>query len=224
MNNLFIFDVYSKARKSETLDINNKKKSFFKRNCRYIVAIPCAIFVSFTLPTGYGADFLELIASVLAILIGLFLTSLVFALDKFYAPSKSQKGDYKLELNENDQVRKIDISIDEIQYNNAREKLWQKRSLYYVQKFNVLVGKSVIVGIWSLILVCINSMYYDFLKENITNYSIGSVTFQSFVVFLKLSFIFVLRFLICSFMIEIFYNTIRIISSMVNFMSVKISK
>lgn len=220
----FIHFVYSKARESETLDINNQKKSFLRRNCRFLLAYPLTVFVLFSLSEGYNNEFLQLGASILSILIGLFLTALVFALDKFYIPPKKKSGDYKLDLTENEQIRNIEISIDEVVFENAREKLWQKQSFYYVQKFNVLVGKSVLVSIWALVLICINVMYSSFFSVNLANYTTAPITLQSFLIFLKLLSVITVRFLICYFMIEVFYNTIGIISSMVNFMSVRIKK
>ena len=220
----FICFVYSKARESEALDINNKRKSFIRRNGRYLCAIPFTIFVLCTLHNGYNIEFLQLGASILAILIGLFLTALVFALDKFYSPHKNKKGDYRVDVSEKEHTRNIEISVDEIVFENAREKLWQKQSLYYVQKFNVLVGKNVIVGVWALVLICLNVMYMDFFNIDIADYSFVPISIQSFLVFIRLSLIVVVRFFICYYIIEVFYNTIRIISSMVNFMSVKIKK
>ena len=221
---MFIQFVYSKARESETLDINNKRKSFIRRNGRYLFSIPFSVIFLCTLHRGYNIGFLQLSASILAILIGLFLTALVFALDKFYTPHNNKKGDYKLEISENDQTRNLEISFEEVVYKNAREKLWQKQSLYYVQKFNVLVGKSVIVGVWALALICLNVMYMEFFNINFADYTFVSVNLKSSFVFIELSLIAIIRFLICYFIIEVFYNTIRIISSMVNFMSVKITK
>lgn len=220
----FIHFVYSKARESETLDINNKKKSFIQRNGRYLFACPIAVFITITLQDGYNTDFLQLGASILAILIGLFLTALVFALNTFYTPQRSPKKDYKLYVSENEHIRNFEVSVDEIEFKNAREQLWQKQSLYYVQKFNVLVGKSVIVGVWTLALICLNVMYSDFCSVNLADYSFAPITVQSLCVFVKLVLVIAVRFLICYFMIEVFYNTIRIISSMVNYMSVRINK
>lgn len=220
----FIHFVYSKARESESLDINNQRKSFVRRNGRFLLAYPLTVFVLFSLSEGYNNEFLQLGASILAILIGLFLTALVFALDKFYMPPKKRSGDYKLDLAENEQTRNIEVSIDEVVFENAREKLWQKQSFYYVQKFNVLVGKSVIVGIWALALICINVMYFEFFRVNIADYTFVPITIPSILTFGKILLIIIVRFLICYYMIEVFYNTIRIISSMVNYMSVRIKK
>lgn len=223
-NSSFIFFVYSKARESETLDINNRKRPFIQRNGRLLLSLPLSFIVQLTLPTGYNNEFLQLGASILAILIGLFLTALVFALDKFYIPPKKNKGDYRLDLTEKENTRRIELSVDEMVIENAHEKLWQKQTLYYVQKFNVLVGKCVIVGILALALICIYVMYFDFFNLNYKDYCFVAVTFSSILTFLKLLLIIVVRFSICYYMVEMFYNTIRIISSMVNFMSVRIQK
>lgn len=220
----FICFVYSKARESETLDINNRRKPFIRRNGRLLLSYPLSFVVLLTLPAGYNNDFLQLGASILAILIGLFLTSLVFALDKFYIPPKKKDGDYRLETTENEHTRSIEISVEEIVYENAQEKLWQKQSLYYVQKFNVLVGKNVIIGIWALALICTYVMYFQFFSVNLGDYSFVAITLPSIILFLKLLLITAARFFICYFLIEMFYNTISIISSMVNFMSIRIQR
>jgi hypothetical protein len=220
----FICFVYSKARESETLDINNRRKPFFRRNGRFLISYSLSFTVLLTLPAGYNNEFLQLGASILAILIGLFLTALVFALDKFYIPPKKKDGDYRLETTENDRTRSIEISVEEIVYENAQEKLWQKQSLYYVKKFNVLVGKNVIVGIWALALICTYVMYYNFFSVSLEDYSFVEITLPSIFLFLKLLLVVAARFFISYFLIEMFYNTVRIISSMVNFMSIRIQR
>ena len=220
----FICFVYSKARESETLDINNRRKPFIRRNGRLLLSYPLSFIALISLPAGYNNDFLQLGASILAILIGLFLTALVFALDKFYIPPRKKDGDYRVETTENDQTRSIEISVEEIVYENAQEKLWQKQSLYYVQQFNVLVGKNVIVGIWALALICTYVMYYNFFSVRLDDYSFVEITLPSIFLFLKLLLIIAGRFFICYFLIEMFYNTVRIISSMVNFMSIRIQR
>ena len=129
-----------------------------------------------------------------------------------------------METTENDQTRSIEISVEEIVYENAQEKLWQKQSLYYVQQFNVLVGKNVIVCIWALALICTYVMYYNFFSVRLDDYSFVEITLPSIFLFLKLLLIIATRFFICYFLIEMFYNTVRIISSMVIFMSIRIQR
>ena len=43
----FIHFVYSKARESESLDINNQRKSFVRRNVRFLLAYPLTVIVLF---------------------------------------------------------------------------------------------------------------------------------------------------------------------------------
>ena len=50
----FIHFVYSKARESESLDINNQRKSFVRRNGRFLLAYPLTVFVLFSLSEGYN--------------------------------------------------------------------------------------------------------------------------------------------------------------------------
>ena len=132
--------------------------------------------------------------------------------------------DFKVDITENERTRNLELSIDEILYENARDKLWQKQSFYYVQKFNVLVGKSVIVGIWALVMICIYVMFFRFFATNIWEFTFVTITISSIMTFLKLLLISAVRFLISYYMIEMFYNTIRIISSMVNFMSIRVQR
>ena len=148
----------------------------------------------------------------------------MFALDKFYVPHRKKSGDFKVDITENERTRNLELSIDEILYENAKDKLWQKQSFYYVQKFNVLVGKSVIVGIWALVMICIYVMFFRFFATNIWNFTFVTITFSSIMTFFYLFLISAVRFLICYYMIEMFYNTIRIISSMVIFMSIRVQR
>ncbi len=223
--NTFIGYIFFKSRELEKLDINNKKKSFIKRNFRYLFSIVVSFLLVFTITSGYSNDFLQLSASILSILIGLFITALVFALDKFYIPRNNNVGDYNVEIKEKEETKNIEISIDKITNENANDKLWQKQSLYYVQKFNVLVGKSVIVGVMALALICINVIFLDFFSIDISDYELThKITSETVLSFITILVVVIVRFIICYFMIEVFYNTINIISSMVNFMSVRIKK
>ena len=223
--NTFIGYIFFKSRELEKLDINNKKKTFIKRNFRYLFSIVVSFLLVFTITSGYSNDFLQLSASILSILIGLFITALVFALDKFYIPRNNNVGDYNVEIKEKEETKNIEISIDKITNENANDKLWQKQSLYYVQKFNVLVGKSVIVGVMALALICINVIFLDFFSVDISDYRLTHmITSETVLSFITILVVVIVRFIICNFMIEVFYNTINIISSMVNFMSVRIKK
>lgn len=215
----FICNIYIKARESEKLDVNGKKKSFITRNGRYLIVLITSICLHCALLKGYSVYFLQLGATILSILIGLFLTALVFALDKFYVKDDGIEN-YKLDIND----KEIDVSLEKLNFDNAQNKEIKKQSFNYVQQFNFLVGKSVIVGVWALALICINIMCVDFFSANLCDYKFVPITVQSFWLFLKLLLNFILRFFILYHIVEVFYNTIRIISSMVNFMSIRIQK
>lgn len=52
MRDTFICNLYRKAREYEVLDINNSRKSFIRRNGRYMLSTLVALIVLFTLPCG----------------------------------------------------------------------------------------------------------------------------------------------------------------------------
>ena len=223
-NDIFITRVYRQARQFERLDINGKPKVCWRRNARYLTALPLSVLICALLPSGYPAAFLEMVATILSVLIGLLLTALVFALDKAYRPTDNDCADYNLEIAEGDETRDIQLSVNRVRHANAREKLWSKQSSFYISKFNILVGKNVITALWALALVSICVLFPDCFTVNFSDYKITAPTIESILKFVGLAAVTSVRFLICYFFIEIFYNTTGIISSLVNFMSIKIHR
>lgn len=214
----FLGYVYGEARKSEIKDINGNTKSFIFKNCRIIFGIIISVGLLILVPEGFNDSFLQLISTMLSIFIGLFLTVLVFALDKFYRPNICKIGDYRVEITQMDRSKQYELSLDEIKYPNAQEKIFQKRSYNYLKQFVTLIGKCVVVSVWTLILVCCYVIFFDYFHGNIFDY----ICMKNWLI--RFSVIVVVRFLISYFMVEIFYNTIKIISSMVNFMMAKLGK
>lgn len=214
----FLGYVYGEARQSEIKDINGNIKSSFFKNCRIILGIIISTSLLVLDPSGYDDSFLQLVTTIVSIFIGLFLTALVFALDKFYKPNQCKIGDYNLEILHEDQHRKYELSIDEIKHLNAQEKKFQRQSYRYLKQFVVLIGKCVIVSIWTLLLVCLYVIFVDYFRIDIYEY----ICMKNW--YIRIPIIVIVRFLISYYMIEIFYNTIRIISSMVNFMIAKFEK
>lgn len=223
-NDIFITRVYRQARKFERLDINGKPKGCWRRNARYLIALPLSVLICALLPSGYPAAFLEMVATILSVLIGLLLTALVFALDKAYRPTDNDNADYNLEIGEGDETRDLQFSVNRVRHANAREKLWSKQSSFYISKFNILVGKNVITALWALALVSICVLFPDCFTVNLSDYKITAPTIESILVFVGLAAVTSVRFFICYFFIDIFYNTTGIISSLVNFMSIKIHR
>ncbi len=224
VKNFFLKDLFLKARKYETLDINNNKKSFWIRNMRYLIAYPASFFILLTLPEGYSNDFLQLSATIIAILIGLFLTTLVFAVDKFYISFRNECSDYKIDIYEDEINRNIDLSINKLEFKSSADNLFQIRSLYFIRKFSVLIGKSVVVGIFTLVLICFDMLYINHFSIDIFSYTFVPITLDSTLLFFQLLLVVFCRFFICYYIVEIFYNAITIISTIVNYMYVRITK
>ena len=214
----FLGYVYGEARQSEIKDINGNTKSFIFKNCRILLGIIISIVLLICLPKGYDDSFLQLVTTIVSIFIGLFLTTLVFALDKFYKPNHCKIGDYNLEILHKNQLSKYELSLDEIKHLNVQEKNFQKQSYRYLKQFVVLIGKCVIVSVWTLVLVCLYVIFVDYFRIDIYEY----ICMKNW--YIRIPIIVIVRFLISYYMIEIFYNTIRIISSMVNFMMAKFEK
>ena len=214
----FLGYIYGEARQSEIKDINGNMKSPFFKNCRIILGIIISIGLLVLVPSGYDDSFLQLVTTIVSIFIGLFLTALVFALDKFYKPNLCKIGDYNLEILHEDQLSKYELSLDEIKHLNAQEKYFQKQSYRYLKQFVVLIGKCVVVSIWTLALVCLYVIFVDYFRIDIYEY----ICMKNW--YIRIPIIIIVRFLISYYLIEIFYNTIRIISSMVNFMMAKFEK
>lgn len=220
----FLRWLYREAREYERLNINGQPKAPARRNARYWIAIPVSAFVCCSLPGGYPPTFLEMASTILSIFIGLLLTALVFALDKFYQPRKDTPSDYDIEFYENDRLRNLQISLNPIVHPDSKGKLWQKQSKQYISKFNVLVGVNVLTSLWALALICLCTLYPDWLGTDLRTYTWVAPTPGTILTFIGLSAVTAVRFLISYFLIGIFYTTIAIISSMVNFMSVKINR
>lgn len=211
----FLGYIYGEARKSEIQDINGNIKSFVFKNCRIILGIIISTVLLIVVPKGYDDSFLQLVTTIVSIFIGLFLTTLVFALDKFYKPNHCKIGDYSLEILHKEQLSKYELSLDEIKHLNAQEKNFQKQSYRYLKQFVVLIGKCVVVSIWTLVLVCLYVMFSDFFRIDICEY----VCMKNWLI--RIPIVVVVRFMISYYIVEIFYDTVKIISSMVNFMMAK---
>lgn len=222
----FVADVFHRARQGEKRDINNNRKRFLSRNARYMAGISAAIIAVVTLPEGFSMDFLQLAATILSVFIGLFIAALVFALDKFNsADHGSSAGDYRMDINENNTTRNVEISIDEISFPDSREKLARRQAHRYLSQFNAVTGKSVLLSVWALALLCVNILYHPLLSADLRAYTFTSdLNLHTIALFMGLVAITALRGTIAYLLTAIFYDTTRIVSSLVNFMSARIDR
>lgn len=155
----FVKDLFKRARRSETHDINDNRKGFAARNARYILGLTVAVVGAASLPAGFGMDFLQMAATILSVFIGLFIAALVFALDKYAPAPDSAERDYRLEISEGDTCRNVELSVDEIEYPDSRTKNARRQTHIYMAQFNAITGKSVLLSVWALALLCLNILY-----------------------------------------------------------------
>ena len=201
-----------------------RSKGFCERYNKRIIALIISIVLLFFLRNGYTLDFLQLTSTILSIFIGLFITAIIFALDKFYHSERSRKYDYKINLSENDKAKNFDVCIDEVRNTNSKDTLWYKRSYYYVQQFILITGKNIVISVFALAAICINTLFINDLSIDLFDYEFVKITLSSIINCIFLILVVFLRISISFLIVEIFYNTISIVSSMVNFMFAKLKR
>lgn len=198
----FVLFVFKEARKLETKDINDNIKPFWGRNLRYIISLGAAIAVILTLHDGFATEFLELTATILSIFIGLFPTALIFALDKCG-----------------------DVSSGMCESPDSPDNLFAKQSRNYIRQFNLLIGKNVLLCVVTLALVGVNILYPEIFTTNPFDYAFVKPTCgKSVMLFAGLTMLIVQRGTIIYLLVSIFYDTVRIVSSLVNYMDAYIDR
>lgn len=197
-----IVKVVTEAKKLENIDINNKiDDSFYAAYGKSILFTIITLLLIYLLENGFNEKFINLISSSLSILIGLFITSLIFSFDKFYEPIKYENP-------------------------NSREKLWENQDYNYSKIFSYITAYTILLSIFVLILVVPNTLELYKMNYNLNNleFSFVNVNIDSITLFIKGTALFTQRFLVIYCLIEILYNTLFIVSSMVNHIRAKIER
>ncbi len=220
----FVKDLFKRARRSETHDINDNRKGFAARNARYILGLTVAVVGAASLPAGFGMDFLQMAATILSVFIGLFIAALVFALDKYAPAPDSAERDYRLEISEGDTCRNVELSVDEIEYPDSRTKNARRQTHIYMAQFNAITGKSVLLSVWALALLCLNILYPHLFATDLTHYQFAAITPKSVGLFALLALLTAQRLAVIYLLTAIFYDTTRIVSSLVNYTSAHIDR
>ena len=195
----------NEASRFERTDINNKVENGFR--AKYLVKIVFASIsggLVFLLKNGFSELFISFVSSVLSILVGLFITALIFSFDKFYEPSNSENPD-------------------------SRIKLWEKQAYNYAKKFAYITSYTIVLSIFTLVLLAISALFLNETQLNIIElkFCFSCIEFQYFNA-LKLfglaTFNIIQRFLVTYWLLKIMYNTLFIVSSMVQYMTTKIDR
>ena len=193
------------ASRFERTDINNNVDESF--SAKYLVKIVFTIISAllvYLLKSGFEDGFVSYVSSVLSILVGLFITALIFSFDKFYQPSNEENP-------------------------NSRIKLWEKQALNYAKKFAYLTSYTIVLSVFTLVMLAASALFKDILNLNVFKLTfcfecLINKDFEVIKLFIISVFAIVQRFLVVYWLLKIVYNTLFIVSSMVQYMTTKIDR
>lgn len=203
--NKYLKILRKEASRFERTDINNKVDESFraKYSAKISFAIVSIVLV-LLLKNGFSESFVSYVSSVLSILVGLFITALIFSFDKFYEPSNEENP-------------------------NSRIKLWETQAHNYAKKFAYITSYTIVLSIFTLVLLAVSALFEKPTQLNICSLSfclecIKNKEINAFKLFAIGVFVIVQRFLVLYWLLKIMYNTLFIVSSMVQYMTTKIDR
>jgi len=197
-----IATVIKEANKLKKIDANNTPdKSFLSRFLRPFFHVVLTLIALYILEKGFSEKFIDFITSSLSILVGLFITALIFSFDKFYERSQSKNL-------------------------TSREKLWDTQDFNYSKIYSYVTGYTIIISIFILILIVPNTLelYNMSFNLNKLEFNFKDIDKESVKLFFKAFLLFNQRFLVIYFLLEIVVNTLFVVSSMINHMRAKIER
>ena len=198
----YLVELRKEANRLKRTDINNKvDDTFYAKYFKIIIfLIICGISI-IILNKGYNKEFLGYISSILSILVGLFITALIFSFDKFYDPIQEENP-------------------------NSRTKLWDKQDYNYSKKFSYITAYTIVLSIFTLVMLVPNILFESFINLDLNSLTLQTkeISANSIKLFLKAFLIIIQRFIIAYWLLEILYNTLFIVSSMVQYMTTKIDR
>ncbi|QBA22300.1 hypothetical protein EU348_14285 [Chryseobacterium indologenes] len=197
-----IVTVIKEANKLKKIDVNNTPdKSFLTRFLIPSFHIVLTLLALYILEKGFSEKFIDFITSSLSILVGLFITALIFSFDKFYEQSQSKNP-------------------------TSREKLWDIQDFNYSKIYAYVTGYTIIISIFILILIVPNTLELYNMSFNLNDlqFSFKDINKESIKLFLKALLLFSQRFLVIYYLLEIVVNTLFVVSSMINHMRAKIER
>ena len=226
--NKYLVGLRREAIRFERMDINGKESTnYFRRHFRRIFCFVFAGTVFIFIPSGFSQNFISYASTVLSILVGLFITAIIFSFDKFYSNLIKELSDYDITIKRDgsDTAKSFEVSVKEMVHPNATQKLWDTQSHNYSKQFAYLTGYNIILSVLAIALLSFSALFPEFMETNIWNYSYyEGINGKTAGNFLMVTFIVLQRFLVLYWMLGIMYNTLFIVSSMVNFMIAKIDR
>lgn len=201
----YIFELRTNANRWERIDINgNVDNSYSAMYLRKFVFCLISIAIIYKLENGFPHFFVDFASKTLAIIIGLFMTAVIFSFNKFYEPIKQS----------------------EIEKADAIQKLNDTQDFNYSKQFAYITSYNVILCLFVLAALSLNTLFEESMNVNLFNYyfKFKEIDYNSVKIFLKLTFIASQRFLVLYWMLRILFSTLFSVSSMVKFMTTKLNR
>lgn len=199
----YLSEVRKGADKFQRIDINgNIDDKGYKIWLPKLVLSLISIALFFLIRDGFDKEFVSFASTTLSILIGLFITAVIFSFDKFYQP------------------------LDDEEEADAWEKVINTQAFNYSKQFAYITGYNIILCIFTLLLLALSSLFPDASKINVLNlyWDLNKIGFEQIALFFT-SVLFILqRFFVLYWLLRIVYNTLFVVSSMVKFMIDKIDR
>jgi len=228
--NKYLFDLRSNANRWERIDINGvEDDSFVSKYFKKVVLISISIFFVFILKSGFNSNFVAYSSTVLSILIGLFITAIIFSFDKFYPTDKNENKFYEVGIKRKDTEqpeRIFQVSLENISVQNSKEKLSDTQAFNYSKQFAYITGYNIVLCVFAVVALSFSALFEKQMIVNLREYEFNfhQINYSSVLLFLKLSFVALQRYFVVYWMLSVMYNTLFIVSSIVKFMTVKIDR
>lgn len=223
----YLRELRKNAKRFERTDINDKEdKSFWGRNLRRVICIIVSIGFVWHLKEGFTQNFVSYASSVLSILIGLFITAIIFSFDKFYHKENIDEKVYEVNVDDTttNTTKDYVLSTKEIIRSNSKKALWNKQSHTYSKQFAFITGYNIVLCVFTIVVLSFNTLFEKTMATNLHDYHFDftSLSKETLLNFLVGSLVAIQRFFVLYWITSVVYNTLFIVSSMVNFMTVKI--
>lgn len=225
--NDFLFELKSNAKKYEQIDINgNFDTLFLQKHSRKIICFIISVVVVFFLNNGFSSTFVDYAGTILSIFIGLFITALIFSFDKFYSAEKKnisytvysikdKKEEYVVEQNNEKRF-------------SSTEKLLDTQAYNYTKQFTYITGYNIVLCVYVLLLLSISCLFEECMSLDISKIYLilgyKLIGWENLILFVLVIFVVLQRFLVIYWILSVMYNTVFVVSSMVNFMIIKIDR
>lgn len=215
---------YKRTNTAGQVDDSSSAKYF--NNILFFSLSVCIVLIG---KVCFSESFYSITSNILAIFIGLFTTSLIFSLDKFYIPKNNKRKDYDVILRdkkEGAEQKDLTMSFLDISELDSQEKLKDIQSYNLTLKFSYMTGFNILLCIIALFLILVSTISNEYFNVSI-NLSDFTFVFQNLKMddiklFVQIVLVTSYRVILLYLLIKILFTTMFIVSKMVDYMTSKI--